>query len=122
VCGRVIMLQKGRIIADCATHEMVGRLAAGGRVRVRVRGEAEAAEAALCSAPGVGSVRRLAQHEPDAWDFALESADGSDIRAPVFRALAAADLPLLAAHGADASLEDAFLSLTADAAGEEGAP
>jgi ABC-2 type transport system ATP-binding protein len=115
VCDRVIMLQKGRIIADCRTEEMVGRLASGGRVWVRVRGEAGAAEAALRHTPGVGSVRQLAQHEPDAWDFALESADGSDIREPVFRALAAADLPLLAARGADASLEEAFLSLTAAA-------
>jgi len=116
VCGRVIMLQKGRIVADCATHEMVGRLASGGRLRVRVQGEAEAIEAVFRRMPEMSGVRRLAQTEPGAWDFALESADGSDIRVPVFRALATADLPLLAAHSAEASLEEAFLSLAGDAA------
>ena len=122
VCGRVILLQKGRVIADCATYEMAGRLASGGRLRVRVQGGAEAIEAAFRRMPEMGGVRRLAQSEPGAWDFALESADGSDIRAAVFRALAAADLPLLAAHSADASLEEAFLSLTGGAQEERSAP
>ena len=121
VCDRVIMLQKGRVIADCATSEMVGRLALGGRMRVRVLGDADTIQSALRGVPAMGSARQLEQSEPGAWDFALESADGSDIRTPVFRALAAADLPLLAAHSADASLEEAFLTLTAGA-GEEDAP
>jgi len=108
VCDRVIMLQGGRIIADCPTAEMVG----GTSVRVRVQGVSEAIRAALRDVPGVGGVKQLGQNEPGTWDFALESAAGSDIRAPVFRALAAADLPLLAAHSADISLEEAFLHLT----------
>ncbi|MCL2810988.1 MAG: ABC transporter ATP-binding protein [Clostridia bacterium] len=111
VCDRVIMLQKGRVIADCPTNEMVGRAS----IRVRVQGEAEVIGAALHKVPGMGSVKQLGQNEPGTWDFALESAGGSDIRPAVFRALAAADLPLLAAHSADISLEEAFLHLTGGA-------
>ena len=107
VCGRVIMLQKGRIIADCLTSEMVGRTS----IRVRVQGEIEAIQAALHKIPKMGGIEQLGQMEPGTFDLALQSADGSDIRVAVFQALAAAELPLLAAHSADTSLEEAFLHL-----------
>ena len=122
VCDRVIMLQKGRVIADCPTGEMAGRLASGGRMRIRVQGDADDIKAALRRIPEMGRLQQLAQNEPNTWDFALESIGGADLRAAVFRALAAADLPLLATIGGDISLEEAFLSLAADAGGEGGVP
>jgi len=122
VCNRVIMLHNGRVIADCPTGEMAGRLAASGRIRIRVRGDGGEIEAALRRIPGMGTIQRLAQSEPGAWDFALESEHGADLRTAVFRALAAADLPLLASYGGETSLEEAFLSLASAARGEEAKP
>lgn len=126
MCGRVIVLSKGRVIADCRTDEMVKSMALGGRVWARILGGAEEIRAVLRRIPGMQSVTQLAQNEPGAWDFELESADGIDIRVPVFQTLAAAGFPLLASHGggSGASLEEAFLRLAAEpvhAAGEEGA-
>ena len=124
VCARIIMLQKGRLIADCSTDEMAGRIASASRVRIRVLGAAEEIMAALAQIPGLNRVRQLAQMEPNTWDFALECADGADIRVQIFKRLAAAGLPLLASSGGDASgsLEEAFLNLAASGIGEKDAP
>jgi ABC-2 type transport system ATP-binding protein len=113
VCDRVIMLQGGRVAADNRIGEMTGRLASGARVKVRVKGDAGAISAALNTIPGVSSVLPLAQREPGALDFALESVNGADIRVHIFEALAAAGLPLLDARSAEDSLEEAFLRLAA---------
>ena len=120
VCDRIIMLKKGRIIADCKTGEITGGKAAYGRLQIRVQGEAEATLAALRTIDALETITRLGQSEPGTWDFALESADGADLRAAMFEALAAAGLPLLLSHADQASLEDAFLSLASDAEGKEG--
>ncbi len=119
VCGRIIMLQKGRVIADCKTEEIAGRAAANGRVRIRVQGNEEEILAALSLIPDMKALSRLGQNESGAWDFALESANGQDLRAQVFHALATANLPLLFMHSGEDSLEEAFLSLASNAAGEE---
>lgn len=119
VCGRIIMLKKGRVIADCKTEEIAGRAASGGQIRIRVQGAAEEIEATLRTIAELKSIKPLGQSEPGAWDFALASEKDADIRAQVFRALAVADLPLLLARGEEGSLEEAFLNLAADAAGEE---
>ncbi len=127
VCSRIIMLKKGRVIADCAMEEMLGHLAAGNRVHARVQGGLEEITAALRRIPALDNIEALAQNEPGAWDFTLESTAGDDIRVPVFQALAAANLPLLGMHHSDISLEEAFLSLEVggmrgDTAGEGEAP
>ncbi len=122
VCNRIIMLKQGRIIADCGMEEMVGRMAAGNRVRVRIQGGEEAITRTLHRIPQVDSVKAMGQQEPGTWDYVLESEKGEDLRLPVFTALATASLPLLGIHNSDVSLEEAFLSLEVGTAGEGDAP
>ncbi len=119
VCGRIIMLRKGRVVADCKTEDIAGRQA--GRLRIRVQGTAEAIEAALGTLAGLQSLERLPEAEEGACDFLLQSVGGADLRATVFRTLAAANLPLLQSRGVEESLEEAFLSLASGAAGREAA-
>ncbi len=118
VCSRIIMLKKGRVLADCGMGDMVGKLAAGSRLRVRVLGGLEESRRLLEAIPQMDSVTSLGQAEPDTFDFALDGADGADLRAPVFQAMAAAGLPLLSLHSSDLSLEEAFLSLEVDEGGK----
>lgn len=120
VCNRIIMLKKGRVIADCPMEEMIGRLASGNRVRVRIQGSVEEIAPILGRISQIGRVDVLGQQEPGAWDYVLESTSGEDIRVPVFRALAAVSLPLLSMQGSDVSLEEAFLSLEVDNPQKEG--
>ncbi len=121
VCGHIIMLRQGRVVADRPMGELLGSLAEGGSLRVQVRGEAEAIAAVLGQVPGVVRLEPLEPGEPGVWDFLLEGREGADLREPVFRALAAADLPLLGMRGSGRSLEEAFFGLEENG-GEGSAP
>lgn len=112
VCDRVMVLSEGRIVADAAPETLMRRLSSPHRMRVRILGEPERVAQVLCGVEGVQSAQPLSQPEPGAWEYAVEGQEGRDIRTALFRALAAADLPMLASYGAERSLEDAFLHLT----------
>lgn len=122
VCSHIIMLKQGRVAADCPIGKIVGPLAGGGRVRVQVRGGLEEISAVLRQIPQVEHVKPLDPYEPGIWDFLLEAQEGADVREPAFRALAAADLPLLGMRSGDVSLEEAFFGLEVDGGKEGNAP
>jgi ABC-2 type transport system ATP-binding protein len=112
VCDRVIVLSNGRIAADAATNDL--NSAGTGcprRMTVRIKGGADEIENALTRASCEISIKRLSQREQGAWDFEIEADPGHDYRESVFRALAAADLPLLQTLGVQNELEDMFLGL-----------
>lgn len=111
LCERVIVLHNGKVIADDTPENLAKTVRASYRVAARIRGEKQAVEQALKTIPDIKSVRQLAQKEPGAYDYIIESGQERDIRADVFRALAKADLPMLYSYSDELSLEDVFLNL-----------
>lgn len=111
ICNRIIVLNAGRIVADGSPDQLSSQLNSTNRIRVRVRGDADRAKDILGNVKDVRAVRKIAQSEPGTTDFAVTGKEGSDIRADIFRAMAKADLPLLAVSGMDLSLEDVFLNI-----------
>ncbi|MCL2060811.1 MAG: ABC transporter ATP-binding protein [Oscillospiraceae bacterium] len=83
------------------------------RLVLRIKGDAGDIERALRGSADNRSfdAKRLSQPTPGMWDFEAISIDGSDFREHVFRALAAAGLPLLQTFGGQNELEDIFLEL-----------
>lgn len=117
-CSRVIILHKGRIVANGAPDALSGLPQAYDRMTIRVRGTQDDVSNALSSASCVTGIFALPQREEGACDFEVSGTGGLDIRDDVFRALAHADLPLLRAAGSENTLEDIFLRLVS--AGEPG--
>lgn len=118
ICDRVIVIHGGRVIADDTPERLARMIMATHRMVVRVAGEPEQVTAALGSTPGVLKVTRLTEKEPGAFDYRIDGAPDTDIRADVFRSLAGADLPLLCTYHNELSLEDVFLNLVGDLHGE----
>ena len=120
ICTRVVVLHAGRLVADDTPENLGSAVPAAHRVLALIQGEPVQVEAALSQIPELKQVRVLAQKEPDAYEYIIESAqqrdisECRDIRAEVFRALAKADLPLLSTHGSETSLESVFLHLIAE--------
>ncbi len=117
VCSRVLILNRGRVVADGTVAEITSRAAAPRTARLAVAPEnAGRAEAALRDAPGVGSVAPLVDGVGAAGAFAL-TLEGRDPTAvnSVLRALVDADVPLLSFDLDRPRLSDAFLAMTEEA-------
>jgi len=116
LCSRVVILSRGRLVAEDTAEGLQRRLAGVERLLVRVEGSAERARATLAALPGVTRVEPLA---PDGQAGAVFAVLAPAIQ-PVQRALAAAvvaeGLVLLEVRATAPTLEDLFVRLVSPAA------
>ena len=110
VCSRVIILNRGEVIAEGPVED-IKRRAAPRTARVRVPEENhESALSALKRAPGVGD----AQAVNGGRGLISATLDCPDTNAPI-RALLGAGIPILSFEVEGGKLSDAFLALTGEA-------
>jgi len=121
-CGRVVIINKGKVVAEDTPENLTRRLRGAGALRVDVRGDAAAAAEAVRSVAGVVSVRARSE-SPEAATLEVEAETGRDVRAEIARAVVSRGLDLLALQQVGMSLEEIFLHLTTtDTAHAEGPP
>jgi len=117
-CGRVVIINKGRVVAEDTPGNLTHRLQGAATVRLEVRGDAPDLEATLAGVSGVKSVRRA---KPGVYEVDAEG--GRDVRADLARAVVGRGLDLLSLHQSGMSLEEIFLHLTTtDVAAEAPVP
>jgi len=109
LCRRVMIVDRGRIVAEGSPAELRERGQGSVAVRVELESEAAGAAEALAGLPGVEQVRAEAD---DPRRFVLACARGADPRAEVFRLAAASGWTLVGLAASRASLEDVFVRLT----------
>ena len=106
-CGRVVIINKGKVVAEDTPDNLTHRLKGAATLRVELRGDAGTAESALRGVPGVLAVRPAGGGA-----FEVEAASGADVRADVARAVIGKGLDLVGLTQAGMSLEEIFLHLT----------
>jgi ABC-2 type transport system ATP-binding protein len=114
-CHRILIIDKGVIVASDSPENLSGRLSgASGSARQKliIKGTAESVRTALKEIPNIGSLDAVKGPEDGLAEAVIAAVDNMDIREDVFRALAAADLPILQMGPMDLSLEEIFLNLT----------
>lgn len=128
ICERVIIINKGKIVAEDTPENLSKKLTNDNKFVIRVAGAKRDIESALGTVSGVISVDSLGQKENGSFDYIIESEKDVDVRAKLFEVLAKRDLPILMVKAVDMSLEDIFLQitesdivLTDDAANDENA-
>lgn len=111
-CSRVLILNRGRVVADGTVAEIAQRAAAPRSGRLHVAPEdSDRALAVLSQAPGIEEVH----HNGHAGRFTIVLAAQTDGRAalePAIRALLDAGVPLVSFELEGARLSDAFLAMT----------
>jgi len=110
-CGRVVIINKGRVVAEDTPDNLTRRLKGAGTLRVEVRGDEASILSTLRGVPGV-----LAAHTRGGHDGALlvdvEADSGRDVRSDLARAVVGGGFDLLEIQQMGMSLEEIFLHLT----------
>ncbi|MBQ7161074.1 MAG: ATP-binding cassette domain-containing protein [Clostridia bacterium] len=113
VCDRLLIINRGRLVADEKTEVITTRLSGRLRVRATVAAPEKQLLSAVRAINGVLRADPVAGGEPGAVTLLIESEPGVDIRRPLFRVCAESGWPILALEQPGADLENVFISLTA---------
>lgn len=120
VCDRILIINKGQIIADGNTEQLTYKAAGNRKLVTRIAGPQSEVKKLLLSIPDVLNVESLGSREAGSNDFLIEASPVVDIRKPLFRALAQSKYAMIGLKSMDMSLEDMFVKLvTEDTQGGE---
>ena len=119
-CGRVVIISKGRVVAEDTPDNLTHRLRGAGGFRLEVRGEGPALEDVLRTVPGVVQVR-LHSAQGGVSVLEAEAEPGRDVRAELAAAVVQKGYGLLGLAPVGMSLEEIFLHLTTTDAAEDSA-
>ncbi|MBM3145975.1 MAG: ATP-binding cassette domain-containing protein [Chloroflexi bacterium] len=109
VCDRVLIINKGRIVAEDTPEHLGARLSGAQHIQIEIGGDAEGLETLVEAIPGVDRIRKL-----DDGRFEFQAAPGGDLRPQVARAVVEGGYDLLEMKTSGLSLEEIFLKLTRD--------
>jgi ABC-2 type transport system ATP-binding protein len=112
VCERVIIIDKGEIVAQDTMQNLARSVGDMSRIMIRIAGADRHMQRTLRELEGVSFVEEMGVKEPDSMDFMVESEKRMDVRRAIFNAMSRAGKPILMLRPMDVSLEDIFMQLT----------
>ena len=111
VCDRIIIINKGKIVADEKTEELAEKTAGVKRYRVTLLCDEQTGHRIVSSTEGVRAVKRVDTSEEGACAFEFESDFLVDARRSLFNALSVEHVCILELSQISLSLEDIFIKL-----------
>jgi ABC-2 type transport system ATP-binding protein len=111
-CGRVVIINKGRVVAEDTPANLTQRLRGSGALRVEVRGETGPLFDLLRTVPGVIALRPKGDAGDGVVGFEVDAEAGRDLRPELARAVVGAGHDLVGLGRIGMSLEEIFLQIT----------
>ena len=112
VCDRIVIIDRGKIIADEKTDDISSTVNRSRRYSAKICGPTGEVLPMLRSVPGVSGAEVTGERDLDAFVYIIESEKGRDIRKDLFAACAAKSYPLIGMEPSGMSLEEVFIKLT----------
>jgi ABC-2 type transport system ATP-binding protein len=106
LCNRVLIINKGKIVAEDSPDRLRARLSGGDRVGLKVMGDGAGLSDALINVPGVTTVRAVRDGELE-----IETAPGGNVRPELAKAVVNGGWGLVEMKSMGMSLEDIYLQL-----------
>ena len=123
VCERIIVINRGRLVADGATDTLAHDLSQDHRLILRAEGPEREMVHELMTLPHVIDVYSLGEKEKGVYELSIEAELDTDIRRDMFALLSRKGWPMMALKNTDLTLEDLFLQLTSsDTAAQDQEP
>ncbi|MBR4287809.1 MAG: ATP-binding cassette domain-containing protein [Clostridia bacterium] len=114
ICDRIVVINKGRIVADEKTENLANAVQDKKRMTYNICGPQNEVLKLIKSTVGVTYAEIVGQRDGDSTAYLVESAENIDIRKPLFFALAEKRWPIIGMDVMGMDLEDVFLALITD--------
>jgi len=111
VCDRIVIINKGKIVANEKTENISRVMDSNHRFNVKISGPQKEVLSMLKSMQGIAYADVLAERDGDAYTYMVESDYGVDIRKKLFFQLAERGWAMIGMESLGMSLEDIFLTV-----------
>jgi len=111
VCDRIIIINKGKLVADEKTENITRAVQSNRRFNAKICGPSREVLSMLKEKSGIVYAELLAERDGDACTYMIESAVGVDIRKSLFYTLAERGWPLIGLEALGMNLEDIFITI-----------
>lgn len=115
-CDRVVIINKGQIVAEGAPQSLSSQRSGGQRIHLEVKGGDAELRAALEPVPGVSHIEIEPVESTDRLSVTLENDSGEDLRHRLAADLIGRGFELYELRAVNLSLEDIFRQLTTEEA------
>lgn len=112
VCDRIVVIDKGKLVANDTAEHLSHNLSADHKLTVQIEGPAKEVQSLLSGIPEMVEVHLNRTVEKNVTEFELNAKEGADIRREVFKRMAARNYPILLMRSSELTLEEIFLKLT----------
>ena len=112
VCERIIVVNKGCLVADGTPDSLSHSLSTDHKLIVRMEGPENAILNGLKAMKFVVTAQSFGEKEPGVFEYEVEGHEGRDLRRGLFQLATKQNWPILSLSNSDLSLEDVFLRLT----------
>lgn len=110
VCDRVVIINKGQLVADAKTDELEA-VTGQRKMMVKVCGPREEVLPALKGINGVTAASVLPERDADSFSYLVEADTNVDIRKPLFNTVAGRGWAMIGLESMSDSLEDVFIAI-----------
>lgn len=111
VCDRIVIINKGKIVADEKTENITRVVENNRRFNVKICGPQKEILTTIKSIPGVAYAEVLTERDGDAYTYMIESEFGTDIRKKLFYTLSDKGWAIIGLEALGMSLEDIFITV-----------
>ena len=118
VCDRIVIINKGKIVADELTENISRAVENNRRFNVKICGPSREVLAAIKSMSGIAYAEVLAERDGEAYTYMIESDYGVDVRKKLFYTMAERGWAIIGLEALGMSLEDIFITVVDKSANE----
>jgi ABC-2 type transport system ATP-binding protein len=117
ICGRVIIINKGKIVAMDTPENLMKQLKSSANVVLEIRGDGEKIKDNISKINGIRSV--VWKKKEDANEFVVEALEGKDLREDIFKCIVENNYILREMKRQTITLEEIFHQITTKEAEED---
>lgn len=114
VCSRILIINKGQIVASGTPDELSKVFSCSNRILVRIKGDKERIAKALSEVENIENTKDEGIFEKGTVDILIEAKKDNDIREQIFSACSKNSCPILMMKNENPTLEQIFIQVTAD--------